>query len=110
MPKEQIPSSENDFSPEDREMMGNALWYIKAREKVESFLADIDPNLEVDIQRSIVTPDDPKKSEYSTDTLIFTHKTQPELRWTMEIEKSDNYINNRLEDIVRKVYERDVKG
>jgi hypothetical protein len=108
MSKEHMPGSENDFSPEDRQRMEEGVWYAKAREKVESFLSDIDPDLEVDIESSVVTPDDPGKSEYRTDALIFTHRTKPDLRWTMEIEESDDYIDNQLEGVIRKIYRQNI--
>ena len=95
-------------SDKERETIEASRWYIQAKEKAESFLPSIDPNLEVDIEESIVTPDDKSKDKYETLSLIFTHRKRPDFRWTMEIEKSDQYIENKLEEVVRKVYREKV--
>lgn len=100
---EEVP---HELSEQDREMLEENLWHIKAREKAEEFLSRIDPDLEVDIQESIVTPDDKSKGEYQKTTLLFTHKSNPNIRWTMDIRNDDNWINNDLEGVVRKIYQR----
>jgi len=86
-------------------MMETNTAYIKAREKAESFLADIDPELEVDIQESRVTPNDTSKGECSATTLRFSHKSNPFIQWTIEIGEDDEYINNKLETGVREIYQ-----
>jgi len=99
---------ENQFdnlSEQDRQMMETDTAYIKAREKAESFLADIDPDLEVDVQESLVTPNDTSKEKYSSTTLRFSHKSNPFIHWTMEIGEDDEYKNEKLETGIRKIYQ-----
>jgi len=92
-----------DLTPQDRRMMEENLWYIKAREKIASFLPQIDPGLEVDIRDSVITPSR-GGDRYETPTLIFTHRSKPDMKWTMEIKKDDDYINHKLEGVVRRIY------
>ncbi|MEN9341884.1 MAG: hypothetical protein RIQ54_140 [Candidatus Parcubacteria bacterium] len=99
---------DNNFSlsEQEKEDMEANLWYIKAREKVLEFLPDIDPDLTVDIQESVITPDNPAMPRYETPTLIFRHASNPNIKWTMEIKKNDDYIDTKLEDGVRYLYNK----
>lgn len=85
-------------------------YYKRAYEKATSFLSGIDPDLTVAIQTVHVNLDDGMQNGYQTPALRFAHKTKPYIRWTMEIEKSDKYIDTELEDIVRAIYNRKAKG
>jgi hypothetical protein len=83
-------------------------WYDTARAKIESFIHNIDPDLEV-----LVTPTTIHQKgmeAYDTLSLSFKHKSDFTLRWTMEIQKNFNYIENDLENVVRKIYEERIKG
>lgn len=93
------------LSERDRRMMDTNTAYIKARERVEAFLGDIDPDLEVNIQESLVTPNDASKTKYSATTLSISHRSNPFMHWTMEIGKDDEYTNENLEAGVRKIYQ-----
>ena len=78
--------------------------YRRAQEKVQSFLPTIDPELEVEVNFVTVTQDDKQLHDYETLVLNFTHRTRPDLRWTMEIEPTSEYVQNRLENVVRNIY------
>ena len=78
-------------------------WYQRAKEKIESFLPALDPNLEVDVDTTTVTPNQGGE-EYKTFVLVFSHQTNSNLQWTMEVEEEDFYIQNELENIVRDIY------
>jgi hypothetical protein len=95
------------LSERDRQMMESATSYIKAREKAESFLAGIDPDLEVDVRDSVVDPADKSKDKYTATVLRFSHKSNPFIHWTMEIDEDDAYINDKLETAVRNIYEKE---
>ena len=78
-------------------------WYQKAKEKIDSFLAELDPNLEVDVDTTTVTPNQ-GDDQYTTFVLVFSHQTNSNLQWTMEVEEEDFYIENELEKIVKDIY------
>lgn len=81
-------------------------YFQKALEKANSFIQDLDPELHVKIAEVEVTPNDPSKEKVAKRVLRFSHESIPNLNWTMEIEQNDEYIENRLEGVVRKVYEK----
>ena len=78
-------------------------WYQKAKQKIESFLPELDPNLEVDVDTTTVTPNQ-GDDQYTTFVLVFSHQTNSNLQWTMEAEEEDFYIENELEKIVKEIY------
>jgi len=78
-------------------------WYQKAKQKIESFLPELDPNLEVDVDTTTVTPNQ-GDDQYTTFVLVFSHQTNSNLQWTMEVEEEDFYIENELEKIVKEIY------
>ena len=78
-------------------------WYHKAKEKIESFLPSLDPNLEVELDTTLVTPNQ-GGDKYTTYVLAFTHSSNSNLQWTMEVELDENYIENELEQIVTNIY------
>ena len=78
-------------------------WYQKAKQKIESFLPELDPNLEVDVDTTTVTPNQ-GDDQYTTFVLVFSHQTNSNLQWTMEVEEEDFYIENDLEKIVKEIY------
>ena len=78
-------------------------WYQKAKQKIESFLTELDPNLEVDVDTTTVTPNQ-GDDQYTTFVLVFSHQTNSNLQWTMEVEEEDFYIENELEKIVKEIY------
>jgi len=78
-------------------------WYQKAKQKIESFLPELDPSLEVDVDTTTVTPNQ-GDDQYTTFVLVFSHQTNSNLQWTMEVEEEDFYIENELEKIVREIY------
>ncbi|KAB2879094.1 hypothetical protein F9K33_10375 [bacterium] len=90
---EQSPS----LSPENS-------FYQRALEKVNSYIKEIDPDLRSEIASFTITPNDPSAEKYTTFALKFFSVSKPKLNWTMEIEQNDNYINNRLENIIKKIY------
>ena len=77
-------------------------WYNKAKIKAESFLRDIDSSLRVEIMPTTVRPKG--KDPYHTLALGFASSSDSRVNWTMEIELSDEYIDQQLESVVRKIY------
>jgi len=82
-------------------------WYNKARVKAESFVLYIDPSLRVEVVPATIRPKN--KEPYSTLALGFSSSSDPRLNWTMEIELSDRYIDERLESLVRQIYQERVE-
>jgi hypothetical protein len=78
-------------------------WYIRARERIEQFLPDLDKDLQVDVDTTLVTPND-GSAEYTIFGLTFSHSSNPNLHWTMEIQMNDEYIEHELEQTVTKIY------
>jgi len=78
--------------------------YENARSKAELFLENIDPALNVEVSSVVVTPKDGE--EYNAIVLRFTHNEDPSIKWTMEVEDNDDYLNNEFEKAVRTAYER----
>ena len=78
-------------------------WYQKAKERIESFLPGLDPNLKVDVDTTTVTLNQGDE-QYTTFVLVFSHETNSNLQWTMEVEMEDYYIDNELEKTVTDIY------
>ena len=78
-------------------------WYHKAVEKIAGFLPGLDPNLEVELDTTVVTPNQGGE-EYTTFVLVFSHSSNPNLQWTMEVEPDEDYIENQLEQVVTNIY------
>ena len=78
-------------------------WYNRARERITDFLPRLDENLEVDIDTTVITPND-GSADYSSLVLTFTHSSNPNLNWTMEVQMDEDYIEHELERIVTKIY------
>ena len=78
-------------------------WYHKAKARVEEFLPDLDGDLEVEVEETSITPSD-GGDEYETFVLVFAHASNPNLRWTMEVEAKDDFIDRELEEVVKRIY------
>ena len=78
-------------------------WYHKAVEKMAAFLPGLDPNLEVELDTTVVTPNQGGE-EYTTFVLVFSHSLNSNLQWTMEVELDEDYIENELEQVVTNIY------
>ncbi len=78
-------------------------WYTRAKERIDRFLPDLDPDLEVEVDTDVITPLD-GGPEYTTFLLTFTHASNPRLQWTMELRMDEDYIERELEATVRKIY------
>jgi hypothetical protein len=78
-------------------------WYIRARERIEQFLPDLDKDLQVDVDTTLVTPND-GGPEYTIFVLNFSHPSNPNLHWTMEIQMNEEYIEHELEQVVTNIY------
>ena len=70
---------------------------------MEHFLLRLDKNLEVDVDTDVITPND-GGTEYTTFVLAFSHPSNQNLNWTMQIRMDDEYIEHELEEIVTKIY------
>ena len=84
-------------------------FYEKAREKAQSFISGLNPEIEVSIEDVEVNPDDKAKVPYRTLALKFSHRSDENLNWTIEIEPSDDYIKNKLQNAVEGVYRQKIK-
>ena len=78
-------------------------WYRRAQTRIEEFLPRLDEDLEVDVDTTVVTPDD-GGAEYTTFVLTFSHPSNPNLQWTMEVRMDEEYIEHELEEVVTKIY------
>jgi hypothetical protein len=78
-------------------------WYIRARERIEQFLPGLDKDLQVDVDTTLVTPND-GSAEYTIFALTFSHPSNPNLHWTMEIQMNEEYIEHELKQVVTKIY------
>jgi hypothetical protein len=78
-------------------------WYSRAKERIERFLPHLDEDLEVDVDMDVITPNDGSR-KYTTFVLSFSHPSNPNLNWTMQIRMDDAYIEQELEGIVTKIY------
>ncbi len=78
-------------------------WYHKAKARVEACLPDLDSDLEVEVEETSITPSD-GGDDYQTFVLVFSHTTNTNLRWTMEVEAEDEFIDHELEEVVKKIY------
>ncbi len=78
-------------------------WYTRAKERVERLLPSLDENLEVEIETTVVTPYD-EGDEYETFALAFSHSSNPNLSWTMEVRMDDEYIEHELAQVVTDIY------
>lgn len=78
-------------------------WYRQAQARAEQFLPELDPELEVDVDEDYITPYDGGE-EYDTFVLVFSHPNNPKLNWTMAVKPEDDFINNELEQVVRRIY------
>ena len=81
-------------------------WYEKALRKVREFLPALDKDFVVDVHpvRITETPGKPFAEYRSTLALAFSHQTDPRMKWTMQIGENDDYIENRLQEIVTAMY------
>ena len=78
-------------------------WYHKAVEKIGTFLPGLDRNLEVELDTTVITPNQGGE-KYTTFVLVFSHSSNPNLQWTMEVEPDEDYIENELERVVTNIY------
>ncbi len=83
--------------------MSTFQWYQQARARVEQFLPDLDQELEVEIEETSITPND-GNPPYETFVLAFFHASNPNLSWTMAVQPDEDFINDQLEEIVKRIY------
>lgn len=83
--------------------MSSYNWYHKAKGQAEKFLPDLDHSLEVEVEETSISPYD-GGDEYKTYALVFSHGSNPNLNWTMEIQENDEFVADELEEVVKKIY------
>ena len=83
-------------------------WYELAKQRVETFLALMDPELEVTVEQIGIKPYD-DGTEYESYVLLFSHPTNAMLHWSMEINPSLDFIDNELETTVRNIYKQRIQ-
>ena len=62
-----------------------------------------DGDLEVEVEETEIRPND-GGNDYKTFALVFSHVSNPNLLWTMEVQPSDKFIDNELEEVVKRIY------
>jgi hypothetical protein len=88
---------ENSMTPID--------WYELAKQKVDTFLIELDPALQVEVEQIGVQPYD-QTDEYESYVLLFSHPNNDLLHWSMEITHSLDFIDNELENTVRGIFKQ----
>ena len=78
-------------------------WYTRAKERIEQFMPALDEDLEVDVDETGVNPYDGSE-DYETFVLAFSHPSNSNLHWTMEVQMNDEFIESELEQVVRRIY------
>ncbi|HTY39565.1 MAG TPA: hypothetical protein VMC43_00520 [Candidatus Paceibacterota bacterium] len=78
--------------------------YDRARERAALLAVALDPELAVSVDRIDAPMDDLNGSSYDTFALRFTHATDPYLHWTMEISSDDNGLDQRLPELIERIY------
>lgn len=80
-------------------------WYKKAEAKVREFLPEIDEYLTVRVRlvRVTSTPGKPYAEYRSELALVFAHRVNTEVRWSMEIITNNDYIENKLQAVVTSI-------
>jgi hypothetical protein len=83
-------------------------WYVKAWKKVQGFLSDLDPELVVAIRsiRVTTTPGQPYAEYRSALALAFVHRTNSNIRWTLEINQSHEYIETKLQGAITDIFKK----
>ena len=91
-------------SPEQQEnILSDEEWYDTARAKVNSFIYRLDPHLRVGVESVTVQSG---KNQHDTLALSFESEKDSNMKWTMEISKNNDYIENKLENVVRNIYNK----
>lgn len=98
------------FGQSKEKPLSSEEWYDTARAKINSFLRNLDPSLEVSVKHVDVMPSEESKKSYDTLALSFESENDPRLNWTMEIKEDSDYIENKLEGIVQKIYQEKKQG
>ena len=78
-------------------------WYHQAKVRVEEFLPGLDSDLEVEVEETSITPSD-GGDDYKTFVLVFSHGSNPNLRWTMEVQANEEFIDHELETVIKRIY------
>ncbi|MBI2122500.1 MAG: hypothetical protein HYT98_05315 [Candidatus Sungbacteria bacterium] len=76
--------------------------YFKAREVIEPFLGDLDPELRVEVEDVEMVYEN--GDSYVTPILHFYHNLDPEIDWSMEIGDGEDYLEKKFESEVRNAY------
>jgi len=88
---------------EGEEKENGEYWTKRILNKVTSFIGTIDSDLDVSAEKTIIHPN--KWESYEDTVLHFTHDKNPQIEWTMDVGHSEDYVENELEGVVRKIYE-----
>ena len=66
-------------------------------------MPDLDNALEVEVEETEITPSD-GGDNYLTSVLVFSHGSNPNLQWTMEVQENDEFIDHELETVIKRIY------
>jgi hypothetical protein len=111
---EQNSSPSTNFIQEDpqqevQDTEGKRYWYEKAKELAESFLPDLDSQLSVRVELRTVYLFSTAETHEGI-VLVFEHSNDPSIKWSMDIEESDEYLAHKFQAVVKKVYDRKVSN
>ncbi len=92
-------------------------WFEKTKEKAESLINDIDPDLEVYVKESKMTFDKDskpiKKEDQKMSKAVFFKNEKLGIEWALAISADgidDDFLNNRLEKWIFKTYIKELKS
>ncbi len=96
--------AENKTLPET-----NDVETIKSLSRIKNIanqtITSLDPMMSAIISDRVVRPFS-GEGEYDATLLYFTHPTDPSMEWTMDIERDPEYVEGKLADVIRNVFER----
>lgn len=76
--------------------------YRRAAEKAREIIVGIDPAMTAEVVRADIKTIEGEEIKNAV-VLKFDHPENQALRWTMSIEETDEYIDGRFEDVIRKI-------
>ncbi len=85
-----------------KEERNETYWANKALHKALLFIPNLDETLKVSVENHIIHPDE--QEPHKGVVLHFSSEENPSIEWTMSIEQSEDYIENELEGVVKKIY------
>ena len=98
------------MSMESYHEMSKEEWYERAQKKAEEIALELDPQLQVEVKNILVSKEKDAKEPKETLALKFSHKENPDMKWTMEIGENDEYIEKEMKETIQKIYLEQIKA